>query len=269
VAGTRPRSVADAGSLGLIAFDALSSRRRSASADIDVRLRLTQNSVGGLQSKRIGIHTRFGRKRRVQMFGGGRNTAVAIPWAVLTCLGLVTFSEEARACSWSPPGPYYIDETLDDDTPPTLTAVDLSVRRRKGNSDGANCGDIGEYTIKVEAADDQTAAGELGFAVALAEGNFPFPVPEGDVAGDLYGDLSGAFVDEGEAFQGTLEVRVVDRAGNRSEPVLVSASGDDVNSDEGCSCSAAGASPAGYGWLLPLALSLLWFRRRFFAMLRG
>jgi MYXO-CTERM domain-containing protein len=55
-----------------------------------------------------------------------------------------------------------------------------------------------------------------------------------------------------------IEVRVVDRAGNLSEPVLVSASGDEV----GCSCSAAGAPSTAYGWWLPFAASMLLVRRR-------
>ena len=78
---------------------------------------------------------------------------------------------------------------------------------------------------------------------------------------DDAGTLSTWFVDEGEAFEGTLEVRVVDRAGNLSEPKQVSASGDEV----GCTCSIAGAPSRNYSAFMGMGLTglmLLVNRRR-------
>ena len=187
--------------------------------------------------------------------------SVGVLLAVLTFSVLAAFSESARACS--PPahvGEYSLHDTSSDTTPPVLSAAKLSVRRAK-DPDGqeAACENLGRYTITVEASDDETDAADLGFALALVDGSFPFHVPEGNVIGDDdEGKLSDWFVDDGEAFDGTIEVRVVDRAGNLSEPVLVSASGDEV----GCSCSAAGAPSTAYGWWLPFAASMLLVRRR-------
>ncbi|HEY6722453.1 MAG TPA: MYXO-CTERM sorting domain-containing protein [Polyangiaceae bacterium] len=181
---------------------------------------------------------------------------------MLTCSGLVAFSEEARACSWTGPDPYQVEANPDDTTPPVLAAAEVTIQRRRGDNDGVNCGDIGSYTITVEASDDKTPEDELGFSLALVEGSLPFTVPQGDVALDVDGDVSGAFVDEGTAFRGTLEVRAVDRAGNRSEPILVSASGDHLTQDEGCTCSAAGKPSNTSGGVWVLAVSMLLALRR-------
>lgn len=181
--------------------------------------------------------------------------------AGLTFAGLVAFSEPAQACS--PPDhaqEYSTHDSSSDTTPPVLSAANISVRRAKDpDGETAACENIGRYTITVEASDDMTEANDLGFALTLVDGSFPFRVPEGNVIGhNDDGKLSDWFEDDGDAFDGTLEVRVVDRAGNLSEPVFVSESGDAV----GCSCSAAGAPSTAYGWWLPFAASMLLARRR-------
>lgn len=184
--------------------------------------------------------------------------------AGLTFAGLMAFSESARACSMAGHvEKYSLDDSSSDTTPPVLSAADVSVRRAKDpDGETAACENIGNYTITVDASDDVTDATDLGFALTLVDGSFPFHVPKGNVIGhNDDGKLSDWFDDDGNAFDGTLEVRVVDRAGNLSEPVLVSASGDAV----GCSCSAAGTPSNAYGWWLPFAASMLLVRRRWLA----
>jgi len=199
---------------------------------------------------------------------GGRITgklaqhrALAIAVAVLASSGLVAFSGEARACTYAPLSAYTLDHGSGDTAPPLLSAANISIMRAPGDSNGADCRDLGSYTITVDASDDETGADDLGFSVALVEGSVPFEVPDGDVEPSSSGSLSSPFPDDRLAFQGTLEVRVVDRAGNRSDPILVSASGDDMTEDEGCSCSAAGAPSRSYGAFMGLAGLLLLNRR--------
>lgn len=196
------------------------------------------------------------------MGGVARRQAAAIALTVCALSSVVAFSEEAEACSWIPPETYRTDSSTSDTTAPNLAAADISVQRKPGNDNGVSCGDIGSATISIEASDDQTAQGQLGFSVTLVEGSLPFEVPERDMEPNMDGDLNILFADQGQAFQGTLEVRVVDRAGNRSEPVLVSASGDDVHEDEGCTCSAAGAPSRNYGAFLGLMGLMLLVNRR-------
>lgn len=192
----------------------------------------------------------------------GRGMA-RVTLVVLTSAGLVAFSTDARACS---PGDhaqsYDTNEDSPDSTAPVLEDASISVRRARDPGDNSGgCEELGSYTITVEASDDQTRADELGFSLSLVDGSFPFRVPGGPVIdlNDDAGTLSDWFVDEGEAFDGTLEVRVVDRAGNLSEPKRVSASGDEV----GCSCSTAGTSSTNYSAFLGLAGVLALLRRRY------
>lgn len=193
--------------------------------------------------------------------GNRMDHGVSVVLTGLTFAGLVAFSEPAQACS--PPAlvkEYSFHDSSNDTTPPVLSAADISVRRAKDpGGDTAACETMGRYTITIDASDDTTAAIDLGFALTVVDGSFPFRVPEGNVIGHNHdGKLSDWFEDDGDAFDGTLEVRVVDRAGNLSEPVFVSESGDAV----GCSCSAAGAPSTAYGWWLPFAASMLLARRR-------
>ena len=202
---------------------------------------------------------------------GGRNEVwignfwrgmAKVTLGVLTSAGLVAFSTDARACSPEDPAQNYdTNEDSPDTTSPVLEDARITVRRATDPGDNSGgCEELGGYTITVEASDDQTQANNLGFSLTLVDGSFPFRLPEGAVI-DYYdeaGTLSEWFVDDGEAFDGTLEVRIVDRAGNLSEPKRVSASGDEV----GCSCSAAGAPSSNHGAFLGLAGLVLLVRRR-------
>jgi len=183
--------------------------------------------------------------------------------SVFTCLGLVALGEQAHACTIEGPQPYSMNFKLEDDAAPVLSAASVSISRAPDPGNEMECGGTGILTITVEATDDQTAQHDLGFFLVLVDGSAQLTPPEVVVTGDDAGELSMSFDDGGNAFAGTLEVRVVDRAGNRSEPVLVSASGDDITADEGCTCSAAGSPSSSYGglWAVP-ALGLL-ARRRF------
>lgn len=192
-----------------------------------------------------------------------RRRVVGIILAVLTFLGLVALEKPAQACDFETAEDairYTTIPDVGDTTPPIISAADISIHRADDpGSHSGDCSGIGSYKITVEASDEQTAREDLGLAFTVVDGSFPFRLPQGDIVGNDDGNVSSGFPDEGEAFDGTLEVRVIDRAGNRSEPKLVSASGDEV----GCSCSAAGALSTRYGWFLPLAVLMLLVRRRF------
>ena len=140
---------------------------------------------------------------------------------LLAFLGICTTSERASACDPVEPIHEYVTSTeTDDSTPPILLAADISIMRAEdpGNR-GGGCKEIGRYTIEVDASDDMTAAVDLGFALNLVDGNFPFAVPKGTVTGiSNDGNFETWFVDQGGAFDGTLEVQVVDRGGMCLKP---------------------------------------------------
>jgi MYXO-CTERM domain-containing protein len=125
---------------------------------------------------------------------------------------------------------------------------------------------MGRYRIRVEASDDRTPATDLGFALSLVDGTLPFTLPAEPVQSfrQPSEDFSTWFSDDGEEFAGTIEVRVVDRAGNMSEPVNVRATGEAV----GCGCSMVGMKrPGAAGWLGAF-LILSFVRRRRTASIR-
>jgi hypothetical protein len=212
----------------------------------------------------------LGASRGKSYWRAGHRRVVTSVLATLTFSGFLAFSKQAQACDpLDHVREYHRDPDVADTTPPVLSAADISIYRADdpGNNSG-DCSGLGGYKITVDASDDQTVQDDLGFSLKLVDGSFPFHIPEDTVIGNQDdGTLSDWFTDEGEAFDGTLEVRVVDQAGNRSEPKLVSAAGDEVGSDisnaTGCSCSAAGELSTKYSRFLPLAVLMVLVRRRF------
>lgn len=116
---------------------------------------------------------------------------------------------------------------------------------------------MGEFRIRVDASDDRTSNNDLGFSLSVVEGSVPFYMPKTSVQGTGEGELTSWFGDNGDAFSGTLEVKVVDRAGNESDPVRVRATSDAV----GCGCSTVGTPASSAGWFGSLVLTAVCLRR--------
>ena len=177
---------------------------------------------------------------------------LALPW----CPALV---REAAACSVAEPYQEYSTQATGDVVRPVLSAATIEITRSKnpGPGHGGECGGMGQFRIRVDASDDQTSKEDLGFSLSVVEGSVPFYMPKTNVQGTSEGDLSSWFSDNGNAFAGTVEVKVVDRAGNQSDPIQVRAASEAV----GCGCSVAGAPASTVGWLGSLAVTALCLRR--------
>lgn len=185
--------------------------------------------------------------------------------ALATCLG---FSRTASACSLAPQFTDYVTQAQSSDTsPPTLRSASIDVERADNPGPlGPDCSGLGHFSIRVDASDDQTPRADLGFDLSLVDGTVPFVFPSQYFQSfqEPRDDFSTWFGDDGSDFAGTVAVRVVDRAGNVSEPVNVR-----VTSEEpGCGCSMVGAQqPGATGWLGALLL-LSFVRRRLTAPAR-
>lgn len=149
-----------------------------------------------------------------------------------------SFARTASACSVDSPFEPYQLQTSDDELPPTLDAADIGVKRaREPGGTSSDCSDLGGYRVRVEASDDETAASDLGYLLTRVEGSLPFALPTVPVIDTRRrDDLHVWFTDAGDAFDGVIEVRVVDRAGNQSEPQRVHVADDSV----GCACAVPG-----------------------------
>jgi MYXO-CTERM domain-containing protein len=176
--------------------------------------------------------------------------------ALVVCLRAVP----AEACSIVGPTPLQIDPTLKatDTTPPTLTVAALTgVKRGQGRqSDGcsstaSSCDDLGWINVAVQGTDDMTMSQELGFRVALVAGTPPagLTIPEGATTGFVSLLWIDGNTDDQEAFDFTLAIVAVDRAGNESAPKTVHI----VSEGSGCSV----ASPAPPRGMLAFALVTL------------
>jgi hypothetical protein len=175
---------------------------------------------------------------------------MALPW----CPALV---REAAACSVLDPYQEYSTGVSDDVIRPVLTKATIEITRSEnpGPGNGGECGGMGHFRIRVDASDDQTKKNDLGFSLSVVEGSVPFYMPTTSVRGTGEGDLTSWFSDSGDAFEGTLEVKVVDRAGNESDAVRVRAISDAVG--RGCSTVGTPANGAGgFGSLILTAMCL-------------
>lgn len=164
-----------------------------------------------------------------------------------TCIG---FSRTASACTVAPQfTDYVVQADSSDRVAPTLLSASIDVRRAENpESGGADCSNLGSFRVRVDASDDRTSKADLGFDVSLVDGTLPFTFPSQYFQSfeEPSEDFSTWFSDDGGEFAGTVSVRVVDRAGNVSEPVTVH-----VTSEEpGCGCSMVGSKRFGAaGWL--------------------
>lgn len=131
-----------------------------------------------------------------------------------------------RACSLAPnPGPFE-PNGANDAVAPTLSSAKLLIRRAKDpGGTGGDCSGVASYTVVVEASDDETEAGGLGYEVTLLRGTLPFALLQGPVIAEGSVREPGKLVvtrdDTGDAYDATVAIRVLDRAGNRSDPIEV------------------------------------------------
>jgi hypothetical protein len=174
----------------------------------------------------------------------------------------LAYSRSAAACSPPPPYQDYATQPDANDTePPTLRSASIVFKRAEDpGGHGADCRTNGRYFLEVDASDDRTAEDDLGFSLSLVDGRLPFELPDTFVRSSIEsgGDLTSWFVDDGNEFEATIEVKMVDRAGNLSEPIAVRASEDAV----GCGCSMIGdGRPGAAGWVVSV-LVLSFVRRR-------
>lgn len=121
--------------------------------------------------------------------------------------------------------PHEVDPNeVADSVAPTITAVTWRASRNEPDGcvpDGAKCEGMASISISVEASDDRTPTGQLGYVFKLLpDGEYPdgfsgwgprpIRVPDGTV-------WDGISYDD-EDFSFDIEVRVVDLNGNQSEP---------------------------------------------------
>jgi hypothetical protein len=157
-----------------------------------------------------------------------------VPRTFLLAMSLLLLADAptpAQACSYPAFAPHVISPSAreTDRTPPSLTAApSLRVLRGRGpqmNCDGTtsatSCDDIGTVLLTPAASDDQTPPSELGVRVRLVSGTPPadMRIPAEDVrlsAGAIGFHWNDDSQDRQEAISFTLEVAMVDAAGNVS-----------------------------------------------------
>ncbi len=200
------------------------------------------------------------------MLGKGFGVALGL------ALGVLLVMNRADACSMASPEVHQIDpaEQAVDTTPPSaLGETTASVRRGRGpetsgcSETTTSCDDIGTVAIHLGAvSDDRTDEAEMGFRVELIDGALPsgLVLPSGDVRASPDGSLtlgwSDGASDDQEAFDFTLRVSAVDRAGNVGPGSDVRVRHGGGSSD---GCEIAAGSRVDLSWvLLLLALGALW-----------
>jgi hypothetical protein len=115
--------------------------------------------------------------------------------------------------------------------------------------------------VRVEVTDDVSRPEDLAYLLELVEGTLPFELPAEPVRAKFdrrAGEMSSWFVDDGEAFDAVVAVKMVDEAGNVSEPVAVHASGGAV----GCGCAMPAGRPGNAAAAFAVATLLLLRRAR-------
>ncbi len=180
---------------------------------------------------------------------------------VAVALVIAATPRAAEACSFATWFPFEEDPSLVgvDTTPPATPSATFEVSRFEdsGLCTHNSCEGLAALLIRFEGlADDMTAVADLGFEVRVAEGN---PPPSLTFETGTFIISSGTAVpyDADDPLDFTLAIRIVDKAGNASDDVLLHVT------DPGPSgCSVTGARAAD---LAPLALALAFFaatRRR-------
>jgi len=179
-----------------------------------------------------------------------------------------------HACTLAAPySAYELDETADDSVAPKLRSAEIDIMR-VAEIGSSMCGDIGQYLVLVDAIDDTTEADDLGVQLTLLDGTLPFlPPPETVEPDQEGGGFTSWFDDHGSSFGGTVEVRVVDRAGNVSQPIRLTLGEDDggLGEDDGGlgegsglerGCSISSRPSGGHAGWLALGFFVVALRRR-------
>lgn len=160
-------------------------------------------------------------------------------------------SRAADACSLAGPDEHEIDpaeQEIDKEPPGRVETVGVLVRRGKGpethgcRQSSTSCDDIGGISLSpTPPSDDRTAPSELGYRIRYVDGRVPngLRIPSralklvpGDPPGIGMAWTDGA-TDEHEAFDFTVTLAAIDKAGNEgpeSAPVRIHHSG----SSSGC-----------------------------------
>jgi hypothetical protein len=172
-------------------------------------------------------------------------------------LGLELTPREALACSYVLPAPYHVDpaQVGVDVTPPVLSAVRVSELVRGIPGAGGSCGPLkATLALDVDAVDDVTADENLGYRVEVLRGLAPVYIAEPTAY--MYYIWSD---EPAEPLDFELRVRVLDEAGNESNPVDIRVT-DNLDTEDGCSMAPA-SSEAAAAWSCALA-ALAWRLRR-------
>jgi hypothetical protein len=179
-------------------------------------------------------------------------TLALLVW-VTTFASAFALTRTAAACTLVSPYQEYATESSSDVAAPVLSGASIVIQRAE-SPQAEECGDVGQFLIRVDASDDVTSKDDLGFALSVVDGRLPFMMPSTYVQSSHFrkpGELTSWFNDDGGSFDGTLEVKVVDRAGNASNPVQVRAKGRDITG-----CSLTGPQVGSRGWLFSFAFGL-------------
>ncbi|MEL6343592.1 MAG: GlyGly-CTERM sorting domain-containing protein [Myxococcota bacterium] len=202
------------------------------------------------------------------------------------------------ACSIIGPGPFEIDEGIDDDNPPALPGEDVDVRVIRGRGptcypDGSissdSCADIGSLEISFLAGEDEEAPEQsitggadpqlgVGYRFAVVDGLGPIGLGVPSRPMEMFfrdGRASTSFTwidgasDIQEPFDLTLRVWAVDLAGNESDPIDVvitdpgkQAEHETCTDAQGGAVGCAVVSGGGLSWAFGMTILVLCGRRR-------
>jgi MYXO-CTERM domain-containing protein len=156
----------------------------------------------------------------------------------------------------------YVTQPSKDEVAPELRSAEMHIGRARPNDDShSSCSDTARYQLTVDASDDVTELAELGVSLTLLRGKLPFELKSYPLSsfGGL-GQFDDYFSDRGGDFDAVVEVRIIDRAGNRSDPIELHVTGA-APDDAGGGCS-SGPAHGRHASAVFAALALLGFARR-------
>jgi MYXO-CTERM domain-containing protein len=186
--------------------------------------------------------------------------------AAVVATVVVVLRADARACDPVGDFPHTVDPSMQaaDQTPPSLPAIPApTVHYGADDSSGcggAKCGDATYIGIAALATDDMTAADHIGYRLSLVDGTLPANTTLPTTAIDPFLDqVRVYFPHDTVAFDFTLQVVAIDRAGNESAPQTVRVTDD---SGHACAVARGRAGRTDLGWAALLALLAVASRQR-------
>jgi hypothetical protein len=148
--------------------------------------------------------------------------------------GIASRPAPAHACGFAGPTPHTIDPAMQaiDQVPPTLPPIPPpQITRGKApewsgcGQTASSCDDVGTVGLQVQATDDVTAPGKIGYRLTLMGGSLPeglaLPGAIEPYANALVLIWSDGRTDDQEDIDFTLSVVAIDLAGNESAPQTV------------------------------------------------